>query len=69
LITREYAEVFERGRNERIYPVRSEASERLYERYLARVPGNVLVGGRLGSYRYLDMDETIEQAMAAVNGF
>jgi UDP-galactopyranose mutase len=69
LITREYAEAFEPGAmgtsgNEAMYPVRNEASKGLYESYLKRLPENVWVGGRLGSYRYLDMDETIGQAMA-----
>ena len=46
-----------------MYPVRNEASKGLYESYLKRLPENVWVGGRLGSYRYLDMDETIGMAM------
>ena len=63
LITYEYPEVYEPGVNEPMYPVRSEASESLYESYLKRIPENIWIGGRLGSYRYLDMDDTIGQAM------
>ena len=64
LITREYAEAFEVGKNERMYPVVSEESKRLHMKYRERIPENMWVGGRLGDYRYLDMDETIEMAMA-----
>ena len=71
LITREYAEAFEEGAmnksgNERMYPVVNEGSKRLHMRYRERIPENMWVGGRLGDYRYLDMDETIGMAMRVV---
>jgi UDP-galactopyranose mutase len=66
LITYEYPVTFEPGENEPIYPVESEANRGLYERYKARIPANVRVGGRLGSYRYLDMDQTIGMGMSMV---
>ena len=39
----------------------------LYEQYkaLAEAEGNVIFGGRLGEYKYYDMDKTIEVALAA----
>ena len=38
----------------------------LYIKYqgLAEKEGNVVFGGRLGQYRYFDMDDTIEAALA-----
>ena len=40
---------------------------RIYARYrqLAEHEKNVLFGGRLGEYRYYDMDEVIEKALLA----
>jgi UDP-galactopyranose mutase len=49
---------------ERFYPVPTERNQALYERYAAldRDP-RVVFGGRLGTYRYMDMDKTIRAAM------
>jgi len=63
LITFEYPETYAPGQNEPMYPVVNEESKRLHMKYRERVPENMWVGGRLGDYRYLDMDETIEMAM------
>ena len=63
IITREYAFDYVPGKNEPIYPVESDVNRSLYERYKRRIPEGMWVGGRLGSYRYLDMDQTIGQAM------
>lgn len=46
------------------YPI-SNYNE-LYEKYRSLCFENVYVGGRLGLYRYLDMDKTIEEAMKLV---
>ena len=40
-----------------------EENRSLYERYAAMLPGHMRLGGRLGLYRYLDMDDTIALAM------
>ena len=47
------------------YPVNDEKNSRLYEQYLelAKKEKNVRFGGRLGSYRYYDMDKVIEAAL------
>jgi UDP-galactopyranose mutase len=66
LITREYAEAFEPGKNDPIYPVSGWGNEHLYDSYKKRIPEGMWVGGRLGSYRYMDMDQTIGQAMVMV---
>ena len=51
--------------DEPYYPVNTAANRELYSRYarLAAREENVIFGGRLGSYRYLDMDKCIGQAL------
>ncbi len=48
------------------YPFPSAANRGLYERYAerARISPNLLICGRLGEYRYYDMDQAIGRAMA-----
>lgn len=48
----------------RYYPVSSEATAELYSRYKAEADSidGLLVGGRLGRYKYYDMDDTIMAA-------
>ena len=64
VITREYPSEWSRG-GEPFYPVNDEANGRLYQKYkeLAERERNVRFGGRLGTYRYMDMDQVIGQAM------
>ena len=64
VITREYPAAWERG-DEPYYPVNDERNSRLYEEYLklAAAEKNVLFGGRLGQYRYYDMDKVIAEAL------
>lgn len=51
--------------DEPYYPVDTEANRRLYARYasLANERPNVIFGGRLGAYRYLDMDKCAAMAL------
>jgi len=67
VITREYPQTWQRG-DEPYYPVNDEKNTALYERYkeLAKSDPNVFFGGRLGAYRYLDMDKAIEEAFGLV---
>ena len=64
VITKEYPAEWEKG-DEPYYPVNDEKNNRLYEAYreLAKRERNVLFGGRLGQYRYYDMDKTIAEAL------
>lgn len=64
LICREYSRFAKEG-DEPFYPVNTPANVALYEQYreLARREPHVVFGGRLGAYRYLDMDATIEAAL------
>jgi UDP-galactopyranose mutase len=47
------------------YPVNTPANNSLYQRYkaMADQTPNLLLGGRLAAYRYMDMDDTIFSAM------
>lgn len=65
VITREYPATWKRG-DEPYYPINDERNSRLYEKYaeLAAKEKNVLFGGRLGQYRYYDMDKVIAEALA-----
>lgn len=64
VISREYSSEWTVG-DEPYYPVNDEKNAALYVRYkeLADKESNVIFGGRLGEYKYYDMDKTIEVAM------
>lgn len=65
IISREYSMEWEPGIDP-YYPVNDEKNTELYEKYraLAQQEKNVIFGGRLGSYKYYDMDKVIEAALA-----
>lgn len=67
IVTREYPEAYN-GANERLWPVETQANRTLYDQYQARVinSGWFHVGGRLGSYKYLNMDQAVAAAMQLV---
>jgi UDP-galactopyranose mutase len=48
------------------YPIRDEINSKLYAKYqeFKRPMRNVTFGGRLGEYKYLDLDQTIASAMS-----
>jgi len=64
VITREYPSAWEKGQ-EPYYPVNDERNMALYEKYreLAADEKNVIFGGRLGQYKYYDMDKVIAEAL------
>ena len=66
VISREYSAEWKVG-DEPYYPVNDEANGALYQQYRALAEGEekVLFGGRLGEYKYYDMDKVIEAALAA----
>ena len=47
------------------YPVNNEQNNTLFEKYreLAEKESKVIFGGRLGNYKYYDMDKVIEAAL------
>lgn len=67
IISKEYSAEWKPG-IEPYYPVNDEKNSALYERYraLAEKEESVVFGGRLGEYRYYDMDKTIEAALGMV---
>lgn len=64
VISREYSAQWRPG-SEPFYPVNDERNSALCERYraLAEKEKNVSFGGRLGLYRYFDMDDVISAAL------
>ena len=66
VIAKEYSEDFVPGKNDRYYPVPSDENTELYNRYLElakeKYP-NMHVLGRLGDYRYYDMDKAVKRAL------
>ena len=65
VISREYSSEWKPG-DEPYYPVNDEKNGALYEKYkeLAAGETNVIFGGRLGEYKYYDMDAVIASALA-----
>lgn len=64
VISREYSAEWKPG-IEPYYPINNERNNALYEKYkqLADERENIIFGGRLGLYKYLDMDKVIELAL------
>ena len=67
VISREYSSEWKPG-DEPYYPVNDEKNGKLYEAYkkLADKEDKVIFGGRLGEYKYYDMDQVIAVALSKV---
>ncbi len=67
VISREYSAEWSKG-DEPYYPVNDQKNTEVYEKYkkLAEQQNGVIFGGRLGEYKYYDMDKVVEVALAAV---
>ncbi len=65
IITREYPANWQRG-DEPYYPVNDSTNNQLYKKYqrLALADHQVIFGGRLGQYRYYNMDQVIASALS-----
>lgn len=70
IVAREYSLAVAQG-DEQFYPVADARNAELHKRYLAlardRLP-NMVLGGRLGSYAYWNMSETIRHALECFRG-
>jgi UDP-galactopyranose mutase len=69
-ISYEYPTAFKAGENDRQYPIANDENAALYARYmdLAKEYPGVHFLGRLGDYKYYDMDKAAARAMEVVNG-
>ena len=67
IVSFEYPCAFKQGENERFYPIANEANHQLYQRYLEEKQkqhlDKVHFLGRLGIYRYLNMDQVVAKAL------
>ncbi len=65
VIAKEYSEDFELGKNERYYPIPQDENFELYNKYLeeAEKLDNIYFLGRLGDYKYYNMDGAILRAI------
>lgn len=63
-IVKEYPAKYD-GTNEPYYPVNTDKNNDLAARYIARAAADgIICGGRLGSYKYMNIDQVIGQAMS-----
>lgn len=69
IITREYPVTWKKG-DEPYYPVNDDRNNALFAEYqkLAEAEENVIFGGRLGQYKYYDMDKVIAAALEMAAG-
>ena len=67
IITREYPDKWDKTK-EPYYPINNERNNQLYAKYneLADKDNKVIFGGRLGQYKYYDMDKVINSALECV---
>jgi len=67
VVSYEYPSEWKVG-EEPYYPIGDEKNSKLLEKYLElqKTVPNVYFGGRLGQYKYFDMDKTIEAALGLV---
>ena len=65
IISVEYPQQFEPDKNERFYPISNPENEDLYNKYAGEMKqvDNFYFIGRLGTYKYLNMDTAIERVM------
>lgn len=68
IVTKEYPADWHRG-DEPYYPVNNQVNNGLYKQYAqlaAETKPNIIFGGRLGQYRYYNMDQVIHAALIAI---
>lgn len=67
IITKEYPQSWQRG-IEPYYPINNKRNNELYNKYydLAKKQNKVIFGGRLGQYKYYNMDQVIQAALNSV---
>lgn len=65
VIAKEYSENFELGKNDRYYPIPKDENTNLHDKYLKEATklDNVYFLGRLGDYKYYNMDQVVKRAL------
>jgi len=68
VVTWEYPDSYGSGKIA-YYPINNDRNNHLYNRYRekAKQQKDLIVAGRLGTYRYLDMDQAVAEALAIVD--
>lgn len=69
VVSFEYPSAWKRGENEPAYPIAGEASDSLYRRYVEAARkeyGSIHFLGRLGDYKYYDMDKAVARVFSAM---
>ncbi len=69
VIAKEYSEEYVEGKNDPYYPIPNEKNFILYDKYLQRAKQmkNVFFLGRLGDYKYYNMDQAVARALDVFN--
>ena len=70
VVSLEYSSAYEYGKNEPSYPIAGEKNQRLYEEYVKaakEIYPNIVFMGRLGDYRYYDMDKAVARVISLLN--
>jgi UDP-galactopyranose mutase len=67
LISLEFSKNYD-GTNEPYYPINTVSDQEIYKLYKNEVDklDNLIIGGRLGNYKYYDMDMSVANALSAV---
>lgn len=67
VISREFSEEWAKGQ-EPYYPINDDQNQEIYQLYkaLADTESKLILGGRLGDYKYYNMDQVIESALECV---
>lgn len=65
VITKEYPQNWKIGMSA-YYPINDYKNQEIYEKYSKNIDKKYLFGGRLGSYKYLNMDQTIKRALESL---
>lgn len=65
VVSYEYSCPYEEGKNERYYPILDKTNQCLYRQYAAKTKSlkNVWFVGRLGDYKYYNMDQTVLRSL------
>lgn len=70
VITREFPDTWSPGKTQ-YYPISDDKNEQKYQKYKLRAESELklVLGGRLGEYRYYDMDQVMASAIAKAKKF